>query len=185
MRIFKGHSLIVKIVALNVALLAVGYMFFLSPKLGALRGLKGDLKQLEGELKKLREMEKKVSLPGLEEERSWQAMKEKVGRMSAGSDLPKLMQELTKQAAANRISGASFSVFRSPPPSASKGTKAQMDEFFIKISFHSQYQDLALFLKALDDLSQWVAVESLEVRKASTLISTALQVRPVSLSSKK
>ncbi|MDP2969022.1 MAG: hypothetical protein Q8P64_07430, partial [Deltaproteobacteria bacterium] len=55
----------------------------------------------------------------------------------------------------------------------------KMSDFVIKNSFHSEYRSLALFLKGLDNLSQCVVIESLEVKKASPLISAELQVRPI------
>ena len=66
------------------------------------------------------------------------------------------------------------------PPAAQPGS-VKFGDYSIKISFHSQYPDLGLFLKSFDDLSQWVAIESCTVSKTTPLIATELQVRPVSV----
>jgi hypothetical protein len=65
-------------------------------------------------------------------------------------------------------------------PAAQPGS-VKFGDYSIKISFHSQYPDLGLFLKSFDDLSQWVAIESCTVSKTTPLIATDLQVRPVSV----
>jgi len=171
----------VKLLAIYLGLLAASYLLLISPKLEVLRSLEGELRRLEGEVKRAKEMEGLYKLPGLEEKRKWEAAKEKIARAPRAINLPKLMEELRKQALANNISDASLSSWRSPPPSQPKGSTVKMNDLLIRISFHCEYRDLALFLKGLDDLSQWVAIESLEVKKAAfPLISAELQVRPVS-----
>ena len=179
MKNLKKLSTPIKLLAIYLALLVATYMLLISPKLELLRGLQGDLRKLEGEVKKAQEIETLFKLPGMEEKRKWEAVKEKIVRAPKGVNFPALMEELRKQALANNISDASFSSFRSPPPSQPKDSPVKMSDFVIKISFHSEYRDLALFLKGLDNLSQWVAIESLEVKKASPLISAELQVRPI------
>ncbi len=179
MKNLKKLSTPIKLLAIYLALLVATYMLLISPKLELLRGLQGDLKRLEGEVKKAKETESLFKLPGMEEKRKWEAVKEKIVRAPKAMNFPKLLEELRKQALANNISDASFSSFRSPPPSPSKQAPVKMSDFVIKISFHSEYRSLALFLKELDNLSQWVAIESLEVRKVSPLISAELQVRPI------
>ncbi len=170
----------IKLLAIYLALLVATYMFLISPKLQLLRGLQGDLRRLEGEIKKAKQIESLYKLPGIEEKRKWEAVKEKIVRAPKVMSLPYLMEELRKQALANNIPEASFSSYRSPPPSQPKETPVKMSDLLIKISFHSEYRDLALFLKGLDNLSQWVVIESLEVKKASPLISAELHVRSVS-----
>ncbi len=179
MKNLKKLSTPIKLLAIYLALLVATYMLLISPKLELLRGLQGDLRKLEGEVKKAQEIETLFKLPGMEEKRKWEAVKEKIVGAPKAMNFPKLLEELRKQALANNISDASFSSFRSPPPSPSKQAPVKMSDFVIKISFHSEYRDLALFLKGLDNLSQWVVIESLEVKKASPLISAELQVRPI------
>jgi Tfp pilus assembly protein PilO len=169
----------IKLLAIYLALLVATYLLLISPKLALLKGLQGELRRLEGEVKKAQEIEALIKLPGMEEKRKWEAVKEKVARAPKVMNLPYLMEELRKQALANNISDASFSSFRSPPPSQSKESTLKMSDLLIRISFHSEYRELALFLKGMDDLSQWVAIESLEVKKASPLISAELHVRPI------
>lgn len=169
----------IKLLAIYPALLAATYMFLISPKLELLRGLQGELRKLEGEVKTAKEIETLFKLPGMEEKRKWEAAKEKIVRAPRAMDFPKLMEELRKLTQANSISEASFSSFRSPPPSQTKEAALKMSDLLIRISFHSEYRQLAFFLKGLDNLTQWVAIESLEVKKASPLISVELLLRPV------
>ena len=181
MKTLKELPISIKLLAISLAFFVGAWMLLISPKLEFMRGLQGDLRRLEGEVKKAKEIESLYKLPGMEEKRKWEAVKEKIVRAPKGVNFPKLMEDLRKQALANNISDASFSSFRSPPPSQPKETTVKMSDFVIKISFHSEYRCLALFLKGLDNLSQWVVIESLEVKKASPLISAELQVRPISM----
>ncbi len=193
MKTLKEIPTPIKVLAIYLPLLMAAFIFLLSPKLKVLRGLEENLKMLEGELSGAKEIERNFKPPAVGEKRKWEAVKDKIVRSPKGIDFPKLMEELAKLALANNILDVSFSSFRSPPPSQPKETNVnpvrmaglsngvKMGDFLIKISFHSQYQDMALFLKGLDNLSQWVVIESLEVKKASPLISAELQVRPISM----
>jgi len=179
MKNLKGLPTSIKLLAIYLALLVATYMFLISPKLGLLRGLQGELRRLEEEIKRAKEIESLYKLPAIEEKRKWEAAKEKIVRASRAMDFPKLMEELRRLTQANNISDASFSSLRSAPVSQPQEASLRMSDLLIRISFHSEYRDLGLFLKGLDHLSQWVAIESLEVKKASPLISVELVLRPV------
>jgi len=179
MKALKELPTTIKILGVYLPLLMAAFIFLLSPKWKALRGLEEDLRRLEVELRKAKEVERNVKLPEMGEKGRWEATKEKMAKGSKEIDFPKLMEELSKQALGHNISDVSLSSFRSPPSSQPQGIR--MGDFLIKISFRSEYRETALFLKGLDHLSQWVMIESFEMKKASPLISVDLQVRPVSM----
>ncbi len=185
MTIFKEHPTLIKVLSIYLVLLVTAFTLLLSPKIKTWRTLKGNLIQLDGEVNRVKEAARNIKLADAEEKRRWEATKEKMAQASTESDFPRLMQELARQSLNNNISDASFSILRMPPPPPSKETRVKMGDFLIKISFHSQYRDLALFLQGLDHLSQGVTIESLEVKKTSPLITAELQVRPFSLILKK
>lgn len=164
---------------ISLALIGAAYMLLIPPKSKLLKGLQENLNKVENEIKRDKEVEKITKLPSVEEQRKWEAMKEKMVRAPKALNFPKLMEELGKQTLANNIPDAAFSNLRSPPPPQPKGTTVKRSDLLIKISFHSEYRDLALFLKGLDDLSQWVVIELLQVKKAFPLISAELDVRPI------
>lgn len=185
MTIFKEHPTLIKVLCIYLILLVAGYVLLLSPKMKTRRSLKANLSHLEGEVKRAREATQRVKLADAQERKMWAATMEKMARVSGASDFPPLMQELARQSLNSNIADAAFSVARTAPPPPAKDARVKMGDFLIKISFHSEYRDLALFLRGLDQLSQSVAIESLEVKKTSPLITVDLQVRPFSFILKK
>jgi|Deesub1362A_J573_1020465.scaffolds.fasta_scaffold02099_5 hypothetical protein len=181
MKSIKDLPFAIKLLTIFLLLFASFYLFFISPKLKALKIIQEDIKKIENELQKAKELERNINLPDEDEKRKWKVIQGRIDAIPAEIDLPKIMGELAKLARINHISDVSFSTTRNVPSSEPKESRVLMGEFLIKISFHCQYRDLAYFLKGLDTMALGVVVESLEVRKAFPLIYAELHVRPIML----
>lgn len=134
---------------------------------------------MENELHKTKIILKNFELPKEEEKREWEAVQARIDSISAGKKFHELMGELAILSKANHILDASFSTVQNIPSSSPGTTNVKMSDILIKMSFHSQYRDLAYFLKGMNTMALGIVVESLEIKKEIPLIHTELLMRPI------
>ena len=164
--------------------------FFYLPKIKELRRSKAEIAQAEKEIERIKRMERDFK-PSSQEEARWREVEFSFPLLiPPEKDVHKLIYELAARAKKCDILDISLKeekeskvpeVRRPVSPATSvKGEPTPlggMEYFFLRLYFHSDYRDLAIFLKEIQDVKRLLLLESLVIKRGFPLISVDLMVK--------
>ena len=165
-------------------------LFFYLPKIKAIRRIKAEIAQAEKEIKRIKRMERDFK-PSSQEEARWREVEFSFPSLiPPEKDVHELIYELAgraknviswifpsrrKRKARFRKEGSQFP--RKPRLKANQQPVGGMEYFLLRLYFHSDYRDLALFLKEIQDVKRLLLLESLVIKREFPLISVELVVK--------
>jgi len=179
------------IVGVSILLLAGLFGFLCLPKIKEVRRIKANINRVEKEIKKAKRIERDFKPPSREEEKRWEEVESRLySAIPPEKDLHKLIYELADRARRCNILDISLKEEmeskvpegRRPvsPETSVKGEPTPVgvrEYFFLRLYFHSEYRDLALFLKEIQDVKRLLLLESLVIKRGFPLISVELVVK--------
>jgi Tfp pilus assembly protein PilO len=177
-----------------IILFIAGLFYFLYlPKIKELRKIRAEIDRVEKEIEEAKRIERDFHPVSQEEEGKWKQVKSRLcALIPPERDVHKLIYELAGRARKCNIFDISFKsgkeintkIFQgrkevlSPVPIQVKEIfEEDVDYFFIKISSHSGYRDLAQFLEDIQKIDRFLEMESLVIKRNFPLISAELAVK--------
>ena len=165
-------------------------LFFYLPKIKAIRRIKAEIAQAEKEIERIKRMERDFK-PSSQEEARWREVEFSFPSLiPPEKDVHELIYELAGRAKKCDILDISLKEEkeskvpegRQPvsPKTSVKGEPTAlggMEYFLLRLYFHSDYRDLALFLKEIQDVKRLLLLESLVIKREFPLISVELVVK--------
>ncbi len=162
-------------------------VFLYGPKISEMRRIRSTIEQKDKEIRKAMEIERKFKHLTQEERELIQKIELKTQPLiPKGKDLPLFLYELAGLAKKFSISNISFKTdekITRPSTPERKAVNPEEKErtdltkifgkvsmFRISLSFRSEYKELASFLDGLQNLSRYVEIEFLEIKKEPPLI---------------
>ena len=164
-------------------------LFFYLPKIKAIRRIKAEIAQAEKEINRIKAIERLQ--PSSQEEARWREVEFSFPSLiPPEKDVHELIYELAGRAKKCDILDISLKEEkeskvpegRQPvsPKTSVKGEPTAlggMEYFLLRLYFHSDYRDLALFLKEIQDVKRLLLLESLVIKREFPLISAELVVK--------
>mgnify|MGYP001602981656 CR=1 FL=1 len=164
-------------------------LFFYLPKIKAIRRIKAEIAQAEKEINRIKAIERLQ--PSSQEEARWREVEFSFPSLiPPEKDVHELIYELAGRAKKCDILDISLKEEkeskvpegRQPvsPKTSVKGEPTAlggMEYFLLRLYFHSDYRDLALFLKEIQDVKRLLLLESLVIKREFPLISVELVVK--------
>ena len=164
-------------------------LFFYLPKIKAIRRIKAEIAQAEKEINRIKAIERLQ--PSSQEEARWREVEFSFPSLiPPEKDVHELIYELAGRAKKCDILDISLKEEkeskvpegRQPvsPKTSVKGEPTAlggMEHFLLRLYFHSDYRDLALFLKEIQDVKRLLLLESLVIKREFPLISAELVVK--------
>ena len=164
--------------------------FFYLPRIKELRKIKREITQAEKEIAEAKRIERDLK-PSSQEEARWREVEFTFPLLiPPEKDVHKLIYELAGRARRCNILDISLKEEKegkppegrqpAAPENSVKGEPTPvggMEYFFLRLYFHCQYKDLALFLKEIQDVKRLLLLESLVIKRGFPLISVELMVK--------
>ena len=164
-------------------------LFFYLPKIKAIRRIKAEIAQAEKEINRIKAIERLQ--PSSQEEARWREVEFSFPSLiPPEKDVHELIYELAGRAKKCDILDISLKEEKESkvpegrqPVSSKTSVKGEptalggMEYFLLRLYFHSDYRDLALFLKEIQDVKRLLLLESLVIKREFPLISVELVVK--------
>jgi len=174
----------------SILFLASLSVFFYLPKIKEMRRIKAEIAQAEKEMERIKRMERDFK-PSSQEEARWREVESSFPSLiPPEKDVHGLIYELAGRARKCNILDISLKEEKEgkvpegrrpvSPETSVKGKPTPvegMEYFFLRLYFHCQYKDLALFLKEIQDVKRLLLLESLVIKRGFPLISVELMVK--------
>jgi hypothetical protein len=178
------------IIGVSILFLVSLSVFFYLPKIKEIRRIKAEIAQAEKEIERIKRMERDFK-PSSQEEARWREVEFSFPSLiPPEKDVHELIYELAGRAKRCDILDISLKEEKESkvpegrqPVSPGTSVKGEptplggMEYFFLRLYFHSEYRDLALFLKKIQGVKRFLLLESLVIKRGFPLISVELVVK--------
>lgn len=181
------------IVVVSTLFLAGLFSFLYLPKIKEVRRITAEINLVEKEIEKAKRIKRDFKPPSQEKKKRWKEIEARLYSMiPPEKDLHKLIYELAALAKKCNILDISFKSRKeintevlegrrevSPvtPIQARETLAENVDHSFLKLFFHSGYQDLAHFLKEIQGIDRFLGIESLIITRAFPLIAVEIVIK--------
>ena len=201
---FKTLSPSLRLALYAVAFLLVCCIIFLPlylSKINELKSIQSEINEVENNLLEGKQLQARCELPTEDEKKVWSEIRYSLyGRIPPEKRLLKLVKDIAKVAYDCSIYDVSFSmpdsaedyrrmnsvndnisnpIIETAAASSAQGNMPddiKLNRFSIKTSFHCRYQDLARFLKGINNLPRLIEVESLEIKRRLPLMEVEMAI---------
>ena len=201
---FKALSPSLRFALYAIAFFLVCIIVFLPlylTKIKELNSIQSQINDVENNLLEGKALEARCNLPTDDEKKIWWEVKDNLFRrippekrlLQLVKDIAKVAEDcsiydvsfsmpdaqansIRRNRAVDNFPNSSMGTNDSPASQGNKTVDVKLDKFTIRTDFHCEYQELANFLKGINDLSRLIEVESLQIKRRLPLMEVEIAI---------